>query len=80
MHSLVSLPHVGQWRWSPGKRSWLWRTEPWLCAPPCTLPSGCNGRVYNMVAWTTVVAVAGLSVLMVLTTILSGLGIHILGL
>ena len=31
-----------------------------------------NGRVYNAVAWRTVVAVAGLSVLMVLTTILSG--------
>ena len=39
-----------------------------------------NGRVYNAVAWTTVVAVAGLSVLMVLTTILPSLGIHILGL
>jgi Mn2+/Fe2+ NRAMP family transporter len=39
-----------------------------------------NGRVYNAVAWTTVVAVAGLSVLMVLTTILPSLGLHILGL
>ena len=39
-----------------------------------------NGRVYNAVAWTTVVAVAGLSVLMVLTTFLPSLGIHILGL
>jgi Mn2+/Fe2+ NRAMP family transporter len=39
-----------------------------------------NGRVYNAVAWTTVVAVAGLAVLMVLATILPVLGSHILGL
>jgi Mn2+/Fe2+ NRAMP family transporter len=39
-----------------------------------------NGRVYNAVAWTTVVAVAGLAVLMVLTTSPPGLGLHILGL
>jgi Mn2+/Fe2+ NRAMP family transporter len=39
-----------------------------------------NGRVYNAVAWTTVVAVAGLAVLMVLATILPGLGSHSLGL
>ena len=29
-----------------------------------------NGQIYNAMAWTTVVAVAGLSVFMVLTTIL----------
>jgi Mn2+/Fe2+ NRAMP family transporter len=39
-----------------------------------------NGRVYNAVAWTTVVVVAGLAVLMVLATILPALGFHILGL
>lgn len=35
-----------------------------------------NGRTYNVLAWTTVVAVAALSLLMVTTTILPGFGIH----
>jgi Mn2+/Fe2+ NRAMP family transporter len=38
-----------------------------------------NGRIYNILAWTTVVAVAGLSLLMVATTVLPSLGIHLLG-
>jgi Mn2+/Fe2+ NRAMP family transporter len=39
-----------------------------------------NGRLYNVLAWTTVGAVASLSVLMVVTTILPALGIHVFGL
>jgi Mn2+/Fe2+ NRAMP family transporter len=38
-----------------------------------------NGRIYNILAWITVVAVAGLSLLMVVTTVLPSLGIHLLG-
>lgn len=38
-----------------------------------------NGRVYNVLAWITVVAVAGLSALMVVTTVLPSLGIHLFG-
>ncbi len=39
-----------------------------------------NGRTFNGLAWITVVAVAGLSVLMVVTTVLPALGIHLFGL
>ncbi len=39
-----------------------------------------NGRAYNAVAWVTVVAVAGLSALMVVTTVLPAVGIHLFGL
>jgi NRAMP (natural resistance-associated macrophage protein)-like metal ion transporter len=39
-----------------------------------------NGPVYNALAWITVVAVAALSLLMVVTTVLPGLGIHFFGL
>ncbi len=39
-----------------------------------------NGRAFNGLAWITVVAVAGLSVLMVVTTVLPALGIHLFGL
>ena len=39
-----------------------------------------NGRVYNALAWITVVAVAGLSLLMVVTTVLPALGLHLFGL
>jgi NRAMP (natural resistance-associated macrophage protein)-like metal ion transporter len=39
-----------------------------------------NGPVYNALAWITVVAVAALSLLMVVTTVLPGLGIHVFGL
>jgi Mn2+/Fe2+ NRAMP family transporter len=39
-----------------------------------------NGRVYNALAWATVVTVAGLSLLMVVTTVLPALGIHLFGL
>ena len=38
-----------------------------------------NGRIYNVLAWITVVAVAGLSLLMVGTTVLPALGIHLFG-
>jgi hypothetical protein len=36
-----------------------------------------NGRVYNALAWITVVSIAGLSVLMVVSTILPALGVHL---
>jgi len=39
-----------------------------------------NGRAYNALAWATVVAVAGLSLLMVVTTVLPALGLHVFGL
>jgi Mn2+/Fe2+ NRAMP family transporter len=39
-----------------------------------------NGPVYNALAWITVVAVAGLSLLMVASTVLPSVGIHIPGL
>jgi Mn2+/Fe2+ NRAMP family transporter len=39
-----------------------------------------NGPVYNALAWITVMAVAGLSLLMVATTVLPSIGIHIPGL
>jgi Mn2+/Fe2+ NRAMP family transporter len=39
-----------------------------------------NGRIYNILAWSTVVAVAGLSLLMVVTTILPAFGLHLFGL
>jgi Mn2+/Fe2+ NRAMP family transporter len=39
-----------------------------------------NGRVYNTLAWITVLAVAALSLLMVVTTVLPGIGIHFFGL
>ncbi|HWE62526.1 MAG TPA: divalent metal cation transporter [Chloroflexota bacterium] len=39
-----------------------------------------NGRVYNALAWATVVVVAGLSTLMVVTTVLPALGLHLFGL
>lgn len=38
-----------------------------------------NGRLYNALAWITVVAVAGLSALMVVTTILPAIGLHAFG-
>jgi Mn2+/Fe2+ NRAMP family transporter len=39
-----------------------------------------NGRVFNALAWATVVAVAGLSLLMVVTTVLPAVGLHLFGL
>lgn len=38
-----------------------------------------NGRIHNILAWITVLAVAGLSLLMVATTILPALGVHVFG-
>jgi Mn2+/Fe2+ NRAMP family transporter len=38
-----------------------------------------NGHVYNVLAWITVVVVAALSLLMVATTVLPSLGLHVLG-
>lgn len=38
-----------------------------------------NGRIYNALAWATVVVVAGLSLLMVVTTVLPAFGLHLFG-
>ena len=38
-----------------------------------------NGRIYNALAWATVAIVAALSLLMVVTTVLPGLGFHFFG-
>jgi len=39
-----------------------------------------NGRVYNALAWVTVVSIAGISALMVVTTVLPAVGVHLFGL
>ncbi len=39
-----------------------------------------NGRASNALAWATVVAAAGLSLLMVVTTVRPALGLHVFGL
>jgi Mn2+/Fe2+ NRAMP family transporter len=39
-----------------------------------------NGRIYNALAWITVVVVAGLSLVMVATTVLPTFGLHLFGL
>jgi hypothetical protein len=93
-HSWVRTPNQCSPSGSSAPRRWRPQCYPWPPATPSVLllfiirlvnkravmRRYTNGRVYNAVAWTTVVAVAGLSVLMVLTTILPGLGLHILGL
>jgi Mn2+/Fe2+ NRAMP family transporter len=38
-----------------------------------------NGHVHNLLAWITVISVAGLSLLMVATTVLPALGVHVFG-
>jgi Mn2+/Fe2+ NRAMP family transporter len=48
-----------------------------LVNDPEVMGAHTNGRIYNVVAWSTVVAVAALSLLMVATTVLPAIGVHI---